>query len=102
MADPYTLQEAILERLSAVIDPETGMDVVSMRLVGDLTVDEEGVVRYTFCPSSPFCPLAVPLAQAIRTAVAGVAGVTRQEIKVEGYIQADELGAMLREAEQKG
>ena len=31
---------AILERLSRVIDPETGVDVVRMRLIEDLVVDE--------------------------------------------------------------
>jgi metal-sulfur cluster biosynthetic enzyme len=102
MADSDAIREAILERLAAVIDPETGVDVVRMQLVGDLTVDERGLVRYTFCPSSPFCPLAVPLAQAIREAVASVEGVTGQEIKVEGYVQADELSAMLRQPEEKG
>ena len=42
--------------MSKVIDPETGIDVVRMRLVEDLEVDEAGRVRYRFRPSSPFCP----------------------------------------------
>jgi len=94
------LREAILTRLSAVMDPETGADVVHMRLVEDLTVDEEGVVRYMFRPSSPLCPIAIPLALSIRQAVAEVAGVARQEITVVGYIQAEELNALLRELEE--
>jgi len=97
MTDPNTLREAILQRLSSVIDPETGVDVVRMRLIEDLEVDEEGVVRYKFRPSSPLCPIAVPLALSIREAVAGVEGVTRQEIEVVGYIKADELNNLLRE-----
>ncbi|MBN1956408.1 MAG: DUF59 domain-containing protein [Anaerolineae bacterium] len=97
MTDQDDLREAILTRLSAVVDPETDVDVVRMRLVEGLEVDEEGVARYTFHPSSPLCPLVVSLALSIRAAVAGVPGVTGQEIEVVGYIQADELGAMLRE-----
>jgi len=97
MTDPNALREAILQRLSSVIDPETGVDVVRMRLIEDLEVDEEGVVRYKFRPSSPLCPIAVPLALSIREAVAGVEGVTRQEIEVVGYIKADELNNLLRE-----
>jgi metal-sulfur cluster biosynthetic enzyme len=97
MVNPDALREAILSRLSTVIDPETGVDVVRMRLVEELAVDEEGVVRYTFRPSSPLCPLAVSLALSIRKAVAEVEGVTRQQIEVAGYIKAEELSAMLRE-----
>jgi len=97
MMDLHTLREAILTRLSTVIDPETGVDVVRMRLVEALTVNDEGFVRYEFRPSSPFCPLAVPLALSIREAVAEVEGVTGQEIEVVGYIKAKELNAMLQE-----
>jgi metal-sulfur cluster biosynthetic enzyme len=87
----------VLQRLATVIDPETGVDVVRMRLIEDLAVDGAGVVRYTFRPSSPFCPLAVTLALSIREAVAAVEGVTGQEIEVAGYIRSQELNAMLRE-----
>lgn len=90
------LRQAILTRLSNVIDPETGADVVRMRLIEDLVVDEEGVVRYRFRPSSPLCPLAVPLALSIREAVGQVEGVTRQEIEVVGYVRAAELNAIVR------
>jgi len=95
--DPEAVREAILARLSTVIDPETGVDVVRMRLVEDLTVDEEGVVRYRFRPSSPLCPIAIPLALSIREAVGEVEGVSRQEIEVVGYLQAAELNALLRD-----
>jgi metal-sulfur cluster biosynthetic enzyme len=98
MTDQGTLREAVLARLSTVIDPETDVDVVRMRLIEELTVDEEGMVRYTFRPSSPLCPLAVVLALSIRKAVAEVEGVTDQEIEVVGYVRAAELNAMLREA----
>jgi metal-sulfur cluster biosynthetic enzyme len=92
------LEQAIVERLRGVIDPETGVDVVRMRLIEGLQVDgETGQVRYQFRPSSPLCPLAVHLALGIREAVAGVAGVTGQEIEVVGYVGADELNALLSE-----
>lgn len=100
--DPESVRAAILARLSTVIDPETGADVVRMRLIEDLTVDAEGVVRYRFRPSSPLCPIAVPLALSIRRAVAEVEGVTRQEIEVVGYLKAAELNEVLRELEKTG
>ncbi len=100
MIDSDAVREAILTRLSTVIDPETGADVVRMRLIEDLRVDREGVARYRFRPSSPLCPIAIPLALAIRKAVAEVEGVTRQEIEVVGYLKAAELNQLLRELEE--
>ncbi len=98
MSDPQQLRESILQRLSTVIDPETGVDVVRMHLIEDLTVDEDGHVSYKFRPSSFLCPLAVPLSIAIQRAVAEVEGVTEQDIQIVGYLQAEELTALIRKA----
>jgi metal-sulfur cluster biosynthetic enzyme len=92
------LEQAIVERLQEVIDPETGVDVMRMRLIEELRVDSEtGRVSYRFRPSSPLCPLAVHLALGIREAVAEVPGVAEQEIEVVGYVGAEGLNALLRE-----
>lgn len=91
------LRERVVQRLRDVIDPETGVDVVRMRLIEDLTAGASGSVSYKFRPSSPFCPLAVSLALAIRRAVADVEGVQKQEIEVVGYVNAEQLNAILRE-----
>jgi metal-sulfur cluster biosynthetic enzyme len=91
------LEQAVVERLRKVIDPETGADVMRMRLVEELRVDSEtGRVSYRFRPSSPLCPLAVHLALSMREAVAAVPGVTGQEIEVVDYVGAHELNALLR------
>ncbi len=91
-----TLRESILMRLVEVIDPETGLDVLRMRLVENLEVDETlGLVRYCFRPSSPLCPLALALATAIKEAIAAVPGVRQQEIQVAGYAKCDELMALI-------
>jgi metal-sulfur cluster biosynthetic enzyme len=97
MNDSEPLRTAILQRLTRVIDPETGVDVVRMRLIENLQVDETGRVSYTFRPSSPLCPIAVPLAIEIRRAVAATPGVTRQAMRVEGYMESDALNALLAE-----
>jgi metal-sulfur cluster biosynthetic enzyme len=95
--DREELRAAILSRLSEVIDPETGVDVVRMRLIENLMVDINGRVAYVFRPSSPLCPLAVPLAVQIRRAVSEVTGVTHQAMRVEGYMHSAELNALLEE-----
>jgi len=98
MTDPETLQQMILERLTKVIDPETGVDVMRMRLIEDLSVDTTGQVSYKFRPSSPFCPLAMPLTVDIQKAVSEVEGVTGQDLKVVGFALSEELNAWLKQA----
>ena len=92
-----SLQEAVLTRLRNVIDPETNVDVIRMRLIEDLNVDCEGKISYTFRPSSPLCPLAVSLAMRIKQAVAEIPGITDQKISVKGYIGAEELTRLINE-----
>ncbi|MCD4673033.1 MAG: iron-sulfur cluster assembly protein [Anaerolineaceae bacterium] len=90
------LTKAILKRLETVIDPETGANVLRMRLVEDLHVNEHGKVTYTFRPSSPLCPIAVPLALSIVDAIKEVPGVTEQDLTVVGYIYAEHLNETLK------
>jgi len=98
MSENEPLRLAILEQLSKVIDPETGVDVVRMCLIENLQVDEKGHVAYTFRPCSVFCPIAVPLSSEIQLVVAGVPGVTSQDITVEGFALSEELTAWLKQA----
>ncbi len=93
-----TLREQILMKLVAVIDPETGVDVLRMQLVQDLEVDEAiGKATYTFRPSSMLCPLATSLALDIKKAVAAVPGIVEQEIAVTNYVRAEELTQLINQ-----
>jgi metal-sulfur cluster biosynthetic enzyme len=76
MSEPTQgIEQAVVEQLQKVIDPETGADVWRMRMVENLVVDENGHASYRFRPSSPLCPIAIPLAQMIKAAVSQVLGV---------------------------
>ena len=87
----------VANRLRKVIDPETGADVMRMRLIEDLVVNQDGIVSYTFRPSSPLCPLAVTLGLQIKQSIASVPGVVGQKINVEGYVDAEGLTELLRD-----
>jgi metal-sulfur cluster biosynthetic enzyme len=97
MNDPEELRMAILERLSTVIDPETGADVVRMKLIENLIVDASGQVSYTIRPSSPLCPVAVFLAVQVKLVVASVPGVSAQKITVTNYIEAEKLTELINQ-----
>ena len=96
MSNPERIYTAITERLGSVIDPETGVDVIRMRLIEDLSVEENGCVSYKFRPSSPLCPIAVPLSQEIYQAIAEVEGVTEQNMEIVGLLLTEDLVALLK------
>ena len=91
------LEKQIIERLRKVIDPETNIDVIRMRLVKDLYIDKGGAVNYTIEPSSPLCPVAAILALSIKLAVADVSGVKSQKTQIKNYVSAEELTKIINE-----
>ena len=49
-------QDELMEMLSNVVDPETGVDVVNLGLIYFVSQEEDRVnIRYTL--TSPYCPL---------------------------------------------
>jgi hypothetical protein len=49
-----------------------------------------------FRPSSPLCPIAVPLALGIIDAIKEVPGITGQQVTVKDYVQSDQLNEILK------
>jgi metal-sulfur cluster biosynthetic enzyme len=80
----------VVEKLKTVMDPHTGKSLYEMELISDLNV-KDGEVTLTFEPSSPYCPIGVQLAQAIKSGVESIKGVTKAGITVKGHIRADEI-----------
>jgi len=95
---PMILKEKIEDALRGVIDPGTNLDIMRMRLVRDLLIDQDGKVSLTFRPASPVCPMAFKLAYDIKKAVQQTKGVKEVEVKVSGYNRADELMEVLKQA----
>jgi ATP-binding protein involved in chromosome partitioning len=91
------LLEKIKESLAQVIDPETGMDVMRMKLVRDLKVVQHGDVELTFRPSSVLCPLGFQLGINIKEAVLDVPGVKSVQVHVDGFIHGEQLKKILEE-----
>ena len=73
-------EQAVREALREVIDPELGVDVVTMGMIRQVEIYEEGKVEVKMVLTAPFCPLASYLAEQARQATAQVPGV--QEAKV--------------------
>ncbi len=87
-------RELVIEVLQGVLDPHTGVSVYDMGLISDLVVRDDSV-DLTFMPTSPFCPVGIELAKAIKDHVMSIEGMTSCNVKVVGHIRADQINAEL-------
>ncbi|PLS83668.1 MAG: chromosome partitioning protein [Chloroflexi bacterium] len=73
-------EEAVLQALSTVQEPELGGDLVSRKMIKDLKI-EGSRVSFTVELTTPACPLKDQIERETRAAVLGVAGV--QDVAVD-------------------
>ncbi|MCX8174284.1 MAG: iron-sulfur cluster assembly protein [Thermoplasmata archaeon] len=93
--DDKELELEVSKHLNEVLDPETGISVMDMGLVQNLSV-KDGIVHLVFVPSSPFCPLGVRIAFDIKNKVKGIPGVKGIDMRVEGHVSAKEITEQLK------
>lgn len=91
------LEDRVKERLKMVVDPETGIDVVEMDLIKDLSATDNGEVKLEFRPSSFVCPLAFDLAQEIWDCLREIEGVKSIYMEVVDCLWADQINRLLQE-----
>ena len=73
-------KEVVLAALAGVQDPELHRDIVSLKMVRDVSV-EDGVASFRLVLTTPACPLRGQIEADARGALAGVRGVERVEIE---------------------
>lgn len=73
------LEQAVLDAIATVEDPEVGLDLLTMGLVYGVTVDDRGVVTITHTLTTRHCPMGEHITNALVQAVSRVEGVTHVE-----------------------
>lgn len=72
--------EDVRDRLAYIIDPELGVDIVNLGLVYDVRVSAEGRVEIAMTLTTRNCPLSESMPEAVRRAIAGMAGVSAVQV----------------------
>lgn len=81
--------EQVLAALSAVMDPDLNMDIVTLGMISDVKIDG-GKVFFKLTLTTPACPVKEKLEQEARQAVQSIQGVT--EVEMESTAQVSSRG----------
>jgi ATP-binding protein involved in chromosome partitioning len=84
--------EAVLNALRTVNDPDLQKDLVSLNMIRDLKVFDDGKVTLRVVLTTPACPLKEKIKNDVIAAVMSVAGVTSNEITMDAEVR--KVGAM--------
>jgi len=74
--DEALTEEDVYEALEEVIDPELGLDFVSLGLVYDVNIENASEVYVTFTLTTPACPIGPQVSEQMREFVGDLPGVT--------------------------
>jgi ATP-binding protein involved in chromosome partitioning len=80
-------EDAVLEALKAVRDPDLNRDIVSLKFVKNLKIDG-GRIAFTIELTTPACPVKDQMRDQARAVVAALPGVTSVEIEMTAQVRA--------------
>lgn len=69
------MRERVYEALRGVIDPEIGLDIVTLGMVYDVAFEGEAV-EVTFTLTTPGCPMEAAITGGIHSALSAVEGIS--------------------------
>lgn len=74
-------KELVMQKLSEVVDPEIGLNIVEMGLIYSVEISDDSVdVKMTL--TAPGCPLQTTLASIAKDAIQQIPGVKRANIQI--------------------
>jgi ATP-binding protein involved in chromosome partitioning len=83
------LVDAVMAALGTVIEPELHRDIVTLKMVRDVSVSADGVAHFTVVLTTPACPLKDVIYQRAKDAVTKVSGISGVDIKWDANVPTD-------------
>ena len=76
------LQEAVIEALKSIYDPEIPVDIYELGLIYDVAISEDGDAVVTMTLTTPHCPVAESMPGEVELRVLSVPGIRDAEVKL--------------------
>lgn len=76
------LEEAIIEKIKTVYDPEIPVNIYDIGLIYKVNIKEEGKAHVLMTLTSPNCPVAESLPLEVKEKVEEVEGISEAEIEL--------------------
>lgn len=82
MSAPRPTRADLARALARVVDPEVGLDVVTLGLVYHLDVDDDGAATVRLTMTTPACPLSRLIQRQVGAALQTVPGLSRGTVEL--------------------
>lgn len=89
---PAVQEDAVWAALRTVQEPELHQDLVSLNMIRDLQITEEGKVSLTVILTTPACPLKSLIESEVKAAVIKVPGVTGVQVQMGSNVTSSSRG----------
>ncbi len=76
------IKETVTDALRSVMDPEIGIDVVSLGLIYDLNISSDGDVHIKMTMTTPGCPLVGMMTEDAKNVIETMDGVKSVDVEL--------------------
>lgn len=93
----------VMKALGTIMDPELGADLVTLGMIRDLTIGEDGKVKVIVSLTVPGCPMKNKMGDDVKKAVSAVTGVTSVEVGFDSMsdMERSNTASKAKEAQKK-
>ncbi|MCW5828266.1 MAG: Mrp/NBP35 family ATP-binding protein [Deltaproteobacteria bacterium] len=96
---PAVTQEAVLNSLKSIIDPDLGRDIVSLGFVKNIRIDGSNVA-FTIELTTPACPVKEKFRADAEAAVRAIGGISKVDVEMTSNVRSSTSAAQQNPAPQ--